>query len=518
MRRAAPAGALALVLLAGCKEPTAPAPIAGDATQAPAFVGAPATPHPVEGRVPPHPFMAAPGRSTMHADAYGSNTHPGPGPLGFAPAVVTRRGSRAPGGECAGQVFDREDRLIVLCGNVLGSTLGLLDPRSLELLAQYPLPGRPSTLRALLTLDPDKIMSDTSGAYFYLDAQDRLVIADSRSQVRRIAHVREPDGTWRFVDEGRWDLSARVEAGCGLVERWAPWRGCDAVTAVMPDESGLVWWVTRRGRIGTLDLAGGRVQSVALPGEEIQNGFSVAADGVYIVSDHALYRYYAGADGAPLMGWREAYDRGSGRKSGSIDQGSGTTPALFGSRYVAITDNADGRVNLLVYRRDPGFAGRRQLCRVPLFAQGASSTDNSPVAYGRSVILENNFGYRSAFQQRDWSAVAGGIVRVDLRADESGCDVVWTSHERSPSFVPKLSAQSGLVYYYTFEPQAGGEVAWYLTALDFASGATVYKVRTGAGRAYDNNWAAMSLGPDGTAYIGVFRGLVAVRDSRPVAD
>lgn len=36
---------------------------------------------------------------------------------------------------------------------------------------------------------------------------------------------------------------------------------------------------------------------------------------------------------------------------------------------------------------------------------------------------------------------------------------------------------------------------------------------TGTGLAYDDNWAPITLGPDGTAYIGVFNGIVAVRDS-----
>ncbi len=38
------------------------------------------------------------------------------------------------------------------------------------------------------------------------------------------------------------------------------------------------------------------------------------------------------------------------------------------------------------------------------------------------------------------------------------------------------------------------------------------KQLVGTGVGYDNNWAPITLGPDGTACIGVFNGLAAVRD------
>ena len=74
---------------------------------------------------------------------------------------------------------------------------------------------------------------------------------------------------------------------------------------------------------------------------------------MYIVSDHKMYAMLADPQGMPQVLWEESYDRGSGRKVGTINQGSGTTPTLIGDEYLTITDNADGRINLLVYRRKP---------------------------------------------------------------------------------------------------------------------------------------------------------------------
>ncbi len=505
------------LLMAGCggPAPDKPTPIPGQAVHG-SIIGAPAVPRLVLSTpIPQHPFMAANGQAAMHADGFSSDTHPAAGPLGHAPRITSRLGSPLMGGTCATLSFDRAGRIVALCADISGFRLQLLEPQTLEKLANFELPTRPSTFQALVHADIDRIMSDTSGgAYYYLDNQDRAVLADAEQQIRRIAHRERSPGQWEFVESDRWDMRPHVPHDCQAIDNWFPRGECDPITAVMPDHQGLIWWVTRHARIGTLNPATGAVKAIQLKGEEIQNGFSVATDGVSIVSDHALYHFTASPDGTPQQLWRERYDRGTGRKIGSINQGSGTTPTLMGERYVAITDNADERMNVLVYRRDPGFQGQRLICQVPVFTRGASTTDNSLIGWNRSIIVENNHGYRNALVQRDWQAVAGGISRIDIREDESGCDVVWTSPERAPSVVPKLSLGNGLAYFYTFQQQSDGQLDWYLMALDSETGETVFKINTGRGSKFDNNWSPITIGPDGTAYIGTLRGLVAVKDGR----
>jgi hypothetical protein len=76
--------------------------------------------------------------------------------------------------------------------------------------------------------------------------------------------------------------------------------------------------------------------------------------------------------------------------------------------------------------------------------------------------------------------------------------------------VPKVSAATGLVFAYTKPAQPGDP--WYFTAIDFRSGQTVYKRLAGTGLGFNNNWAPVTLGPDGTAYVGALGGLVRLRD------
>ncbi|MET9696711.1 hypothetical protein ABZY31_07275 [Streptomyces sp. NPDC006529] len=479
------------------------------------YDGSPAAAVPVPGGAPPqHPFLAPNGRSGMHADAAGSATYPWSGPLGRNPGVGSEK-IAALGGECATVTFDAGGRLVTVCGTFSGFKVKLLDPRSLATLAEYQLPQRSSTVEAITSLDFSKIVKDTSGgAYFYLDDQDRAVLADSRRHILRLAHTQRPDGTWTFSVADDWDLTGQVPHDCvSWTDLW-PSGACDPLTSVMPDWDGRIWWVTRQGRVGTVDPATGALRSIRLDGEEIQNSFSVAEDGVSIVSDHALYGFRAAADGTPQVQWRQTYDRGTGAKPGSVNQGSGTTPDLFGDGYVAITDNADDRMNVLVYRRGADVpADRRLVCKVPVFRSGASTTDNSLISWGNSLVVENNYGYENLTTLLFGKSVVGGVSRIDVRADGSGCDTVWESGIRSPSTVPKLSTANGLLYFYEKEPNVWGIDAWYLSAVDFRTGERRWRRLTGTGPLYDNNWAPITLGPDGTAYVGVFNGIVAVRDA-----
>lgn len=491
-----------------------PVAIAGQSIDAPAFVGRPAQQQPIAVSLAEHPQLAAGGISTIHSGAYNSDVHLPSGPLGHKPQLITRKGPTLIGGMCSTTVFGKSDVLITFCGSLAGFEFQMLEPKTLRLLARYRLPQRPTTLEGLLKFDPDIMMSDTSGgAYFYLDRDGFIVFADSRQHVQKLGHRQTADGRWEFYQDAHWDLSSHVPLDCFSLLNWSPSAAqCDPITAVTPDHDGLIWWVTRKGRIGTLNADTGDVQLIELSGEEIQNSFAADAEAIYIVSDHAMYAFRANSEGRPQQLWREVYDRGSYRKTGLATQGAGTTPTLIGNDYITVTDNTDQRVNLLVWKRQPEFGGERLVCKVPLFEAGLSATEISMIAFNRSIIIENTYGYWNALQQTEWESVVGGISRIDIREDESGCDIVWTSPERSPSGVGKLSAGNGLVYFYTFTPQANGENAWYLTAMDANSGETIFKVLTGAGSNYDVNWGPLTIGPDGTLYASARGGFISIWD------
>jgi hypothetical protein len=464
-----------------------PGPIPGSSADVPEYTGSPARPDPLRGsRVPRHPFMAQNGRSNIHNDAYMSDTYRQAGPLGAGTTTDSAFFVR----ECGSITFDRAGRLVTICVGLDHPVLAVLDPHSLRVLAALDLPARN------LSLNP--FGDFTGGGYFYLDNRDRAVAPTSTGHLLTVAVHGAGGGETSLEVVRDVDVS-------GIVDPPE-----DGIISALPDDHGGLWFATVGGRVGRVAPDGESVTSIRLEGEGITNSFAVDPEGgVFIVSDAALYRFDS-RRGRIVTSWRRPYRNIGVRKPGQSDAGSGTTPTLIGPDLVAITDNADP-MDVVVYRRDRGRAGGRQVCREPVFAQGASSTDQSLIASGRSIVAENNFGYTGPLSVLGAPTTSPGLARVDLDRDGRGCRKRWTSAEIAPSVVPKLSLAAGLVYTYT-QPPGGGD-AWYFTALDFDNGRTVFKRLAGTGLGFNNNFAPVTLGSDGTAYVGVLGGVTLFRDT-----
>jgi outer membrane protein assembly factor BamB len=101
---------------------------------------------------------------------------------------------------------------------------------------------------------------------------------------------------------------------------------------------------------------------------------------------------------------------------------------------------------------------------------------------------------------------------VDLEGRE--CALRWSSEQVAPSSVARASWANGLVYAYTKRPTWTGVSAWYVTALDAATGRAMWSVRTGTGALLNNDRAPVALGPDGSLWVPTLAGLVRVRDRR----
>ena len=512
--------------LASAQEiPAIPIPQQPFAQPVPRFIGQPAIPKPIAALpVPEDPYMAPNGRSNIHMDAYQSDTYATGGPLGHAPTVksATLLGI---GGTVT---FDSAGRIVIL---VLGN-----GPRRLFLLD-------PVTLGTQWVLDlPPSSSSGTAfggGGYYFLDELDRAVIPTVNQQIW-IVQVRKSPPYLEHVNT------------CDLSQLLGQQISGQNIQSVFPDAQGLLWFTTSGvadkdtgiatspALVGTLVFEGSNqctVKTLTLAPtttptnepiyESISKSFAVdpvpaaqGQGGVFIVSDYAMYRFDAAADGTPQITWREAYDRGTPPpKPGQIQVGSGTTPTLMGTDFVTIADNANP-IDVLVYRRAAQVQGSRLVCKVPVFEKNASATENSLIATNQSIIVENNYGYYGPQATLFNRATKPGITRIDLNADQNGCNTVWTNNQESiPSVVSQMSLANGLIYTYTKDPDSCSTpgpcytAAWYLTAIDFASGQTVFKRLGGTGLFYNNHYSAVYLGPDQkTAYVGVVGGLIAIRD------
>ena len=82
-------------------------------------------------------------------------------------------------------------------------------------------------------------------------------------------------------------------------------------------------------------------------GEVAENGMGIGEDGVFVLTDTALYGYQVDANGDIEQLWRYAYEVTSAELTEFVSDGSGSTPTLLGRELIAITDNAQDQVNLL---------------------------------------------------------------------------------------------------------------------------------------------------------------------------
>ena len=504
--RALKAAAHALILFAVASGPAygedpTPIPNQVDARPVPEFIGHPATAHPVSTSldVPQHPFMAPNPWNSIHNDAYMSDTYPLPGPLGRSPEVLSTwlGNENDPLGIVVVMSFDSElNRLIaaaITTNTAQGTSqvqLKLIDPDTLATLDSLPLPAEP--------LIPGKFRP--SGAYFFTDQSQRTIIGTADRTIWIVSHTAS---TLIHHEADVWSLAGAIPDG-------------DSIQALQPDWSGRLWFTSKGGVVGSLNMETGKVIAyLRLPGERIVNSHAADEDGgVYIVSTQAMYRFDADGDGNPVVTWREAYDAGTHLKAGQVDIGSGTTPTLMGEEYVAITDNGQPRMHVLVYRRGKTVNGPRLTCAESVFQPGQASNENSLIATEKSIVVENNFGYRDPFRDTTHGhTTKPGMARIDLDEDGS-CHTVWTNESVSiPSVVSKLSLANGLIYTYTKPKGPATTDPWYFTAIDFHSGQVVFEQLAGTGLLYDNDYAAAYIGPNGIFYVGVHGGIVAMRDS-----
>ncbi|MFC2078453.1 hypothetical protein ACFLSZ_00570 [Candidatus Bipolaricaulota bacterium] len=456
--------------------------------------------------IPQHPFMAANWGNNMHCDSYISDAYEASGPLGLNAEVSSRTQGFGGYGTIT---FDQQGRLVAVYSNGRGFQLELMDPYSLRELASHNLPSRP-WYWLLQGIMPWQYIG--AGMYFFLDDQDRAIVPTTKNTIQVIQTPNE-DGEFELVRE--YDLDEYV-----VPMRW-PHR--DSVAWVLPDWEGEVyWWATTGGVVGTVDVVSGEVRVLRLEDEIIENSFAVAEDGAFILSDRALYRFSLGDDGGIVVDWRVAYDRGPAKKPGHITRGSGTSVTLMGGLdgLVALTDNAEPRIHLQFVKRSDG----NLVCSIPVFEDGKSGTDISVAGFEQaneagdgtgvySVLIENNWGHHR-FPR---SFPEPGLTRVDVTRHPDGsytCEEVWNSPEKGIG-VFKLSFGNGLAYMY-WRSESCPVTSWYLTAVDFATGNTVYKKLAGKGLGY-NNWAgALFLHPDGgIAYSTTIFGLVMIRDTEP---
>ncbi len=430
---------------------------------------------------PAHPGLAPGPFSTIHNDGWMTDAYVD---LSMADPERARVESFFAGGDCATLVWNAEGNVVAVCVSPTEVRAYVLDPRTLEPLVERQLSPRTITSRVLTDF--------SGGGYAFLDGEMRVVTPLPNGRI------------------GRYDsLSLAQIDEFDVVDQLQP---DEQITSALPDASGLLWFVGQRGTVGLLDTDNATARSIILAdpasgGVDIENSFAVdESGGAYVVTSAELVRLDVEV-GTPSVTWRVPYDRGERRKPGQTSRASGTTPTVFlDGGFVAITDNAEPRMNVMVV--DIRAADPRVHCTVPVFADGRSATDNSLIAMGSSLFVENNYGY-TLLSVAGGRTSTPGLARIDV--SDTGCEVGWANDSVViPSLVSKGVADDGIVLTYAKRGSVLGFDEWWFTGVDASTGDIRWRRLAGVGPLLNNHYAAAYVGPTGDAYVGTVSGIVAL--------
>ncbi len=548
-----------------------------------------------------NPYMKVRFARSMHEDPYATDVTYLPGPT-LENLEVQYFRVREKGDGFSGMVpsyaFLDENTLIAPSFGRATTTLVIIDiSDSLKVIDSLPIPGRGSTALELAGKKGRlKIFKDTSGgAYFYLSDRNHVYIPATNNAIIRVTIEDR-----KFVKENVQyiDLERQILDGSLRDEGLDDKEGLNKLTSLVPDKDGNIWFTSKYGIIGLIhrnDKFEGsdcpKVYSTlisqfgALPKierffgqtldsedevealrmlketgeftpevrivfreqfqvdkgtrEEIQNSFAISEDGVFIVSNMALYKMRFNDETKQFeldTEWKSnfdelVYDNDRTQKSGQLNNGSGTTPTLIRDEYVVIVDNAPSQVNICVYDQKTG----KLVYKHPLFEPGRSACENSVIAYKNSLFVGNTSGYDDPFVEND---TPGGLMRFDLdvATGEWSFNKDWPEqHIDIKTATPKLSTASGVLYIYNrADEPVNGHYDWQITALDVESGLRAYYIKPylekkefgenvsfimrGASlgnknydrKVFNNIWGTFTVGPNNSIFVAAYRGFIKI--------
>ncbi|TVY39644.1 hypothetical protein LSUB1_G004497 [Lachnellula subtilissima] len=457
-----------------------------------------------------------PDASMMHQDGGNTGSTDYAGPIGRNISMSTFSTRIAP------FLFDPHGGLTAGQPGTSGYSLKAINPETLEAISSW----SPPTNQTLNLAYIQQIADGSDGIILATSTQGRVFVVQRNNSISPPTYTTSRDIDISHVLQsgeqlinGMYDTLSNIWFTTGVI------LGNGGV----PENTTTVGYITPSNQISTIHLQN----------QAVENGIAVSNSTVYVVtgppggdtetSTGNMYAFQAADAGVETL-WSAPYDAGSKMQPGGFARGSGTTPTLLGDAYIAVTDHADTQISLLIYHQTAQDSEDTQLlCKVPIFAPGTSAVDVGSIGHasehGYSVVLFNDYNAPPIYPSANATAadingafnnmttMAAGGVRVDIPLSGSDCKTTWEKDIRMKS-VPVLSTKTGLLYGYEqdIEDAENGQWVWYVTARNWETGDLVWKVQTGAGGNFNDDFQGNAIGRDGTLYQGVVGGIVVLKD------
>lgn len=538
---------------------------------------------------------------TMHEDSYSSDVSNFPGPIPDGVKVqyfhVLEKGKKFSGMAPTFNFISKDTLLTLSFGRSQTHLLLIYAGDTIKLLDAIEVPGREYSAMSLMSKKKRLALfrNTMGGAYSYLSKDKHMFIPGANNDIIRVP---VKFGKFDLNNVDYIDVTDQMERGNILDKELKSKAKTNHLTAIMPDKYANVWYTSQQGIVGVvhhkdrinsgcLKVYSEFIASIGLVEklnyykntnyknykdlpdfilnakkmspelrkkfkeyyhiknsnfEQIQNSFAVGKDGVYVVTDLALYKLIFNEETKGIEldpEWKNnfkggglIYDNDFIRKPGHLNAGSGTSPTLMDNRFVAIVDNAARNVNICIFSQKTG----KLINKFPLFTLDQSACENSIIAYKNSFIVANTYGYVDPFNNND---TPGGIMRFDFNEETGRFErkLNWPDYDYPldlKTATPKLSTSRGLVYFYNREDKSTSSTyrRWQVSTLDFKSGKKVFSIipyfeeggfndnvkglvlKMSLGKenydlkVFNNLWGTFEFGPENSLYIGAYRGFV----------
>lgn len=271
---------------------------------------------------------------------------------------------------------------------------------------------------------------------------------------------------------------------------------------------------------GTAKLVG----SQELVNQWNNNTFSVDEESAYIVTngvdDNGLsdggYLWAFELNGSEVsVRWKTPYDNAGYLKPGQKNIGSGTTPTLTmtsdGTEYVAITDNADPQLNVMVCNRKDGSI----VSKTPCFEPMRSADEASLVGVQNIFVVENNFGHYPTFPVSQLVPNGPGMTMIQVEGVDSA-SVLWNLPNVHFYAMNMLCRESGIIFAHTCDwtddisATKGG--MYYVSAIDSFNGRVIWRIPLGRGVNYCHEYGGIYFNHNGDLYIGTNQYLICIKN------
>ena len=362
------------------------------------------------------------------------------------------------------------------------------------------------------------------GGYFFLNNDDNAVcVSNNRLACYPTAHVEKKESVYSL--EPIWTSADLVEMLTNSLTGNSLYIGMPVWQTANPN----LYWVLLAG---SYDFDTGKqgsnayiavveiipdstksngcqtnlVDSMELKRQWNNNTMAVSPQGVFFVTNGcdkrgactSGYLHSIGFDTSTnkmKTNWSSPYTNSGFLKPGQSNIGSGTTPTLFngddGTEYVAITDNAYPRMNVVIYQRSNG----KLVSETPVFPKMRGCDEASLIGVNGRVVVENNFGHTVAFPHSQYVANEPGMDLLQVNPG-GGTEIIWdNSHAFGIFGMSMLARESGVIFANIGDwnvPDSSTKGALYsISAIDSWDGREIWRIPLGQGRQYCRDYGGV---------------------------